>query len=76
MLHKTYLLAKIGADTAENERSFAEILPKIAHYPTGPLPAEAFASGAVTLSSDGGAGVPLWRKASRTLGLAKLAKLN
>ena len=24
-----YLLAKIGADTAENERNFAEILPKI-----------------------------------------------
>ena len=30
-----YLLAKIGADTAENERNFAEILPKIGNYPTG-----------------------------------------
>ena len=29
MLHNAYLLAKIGADTAENERNFAEILPKI-----------------------------------------------
>ena len=33
-----YLLAKIGADTAENERKFAENLPKIGNYPTGPLP--------------------------------------
>ena len=30
-----YLLAKIGADTAENERNFAEILRKIGNYPTG-----------------------------------------
>ena len=35
-----YLLAKIGADTAENERNFAENLPNLAttlrvHYPTG-----------------------------------------
>ena len=29
MLQNAYLLAKIGADTAENERSFAENLPKI-----------------------------------------------
>ena len=27
MLTNAYLLAKIGADTAENERHFAEILP-------------------------------------------------
>ena len=27
MLQNAYLLAKIGTDTAENERSFAEILP-------------------------------------------------
>ena len=27
MLQKAYLLAKIGADTAENERTFAEHLP-------------------------------------------------
>ena len=32
MLHNSYLLAKIGADTAENERKFAENLPKIGNY--------------------------------------------
>ena len=35
MLQNAYLLAKIGADTAENEKNFAEILPKICNYPTG-----------------------------------------
>ena len=29
MLKNAYLLAKIGADTAENERNLAEFLPKI-----------------------------------------------
>ena len=29
MLQNAYFLAKIGADTAENEQHFAEILPKI-----------------------------------------------
>ena len=38
MLRNAYLLAKIGADAAENERNFAEILPKIGNYPTDPLP--------------------------------------
>ena len=33
MLQNAYLLAKIGADTAENERNFAENLPKIGNYP-------------------------------------------
>ena len=39
MLQKfnAYFLAKIGADTAENEQHFAEILPKIGNYPTGPV---------------------------------------
>ena len=37
MLQNAYLLSKIGADTAENERNFAENLPKIGNYPTGPL---------------------------------------
>ena len=32
MLQNAYLVAKIGADTAENERN----LPRIGHYPTGP----------------------------------------
>ena len=35
MLQNAYSLAKIGADTAENEQHFAEILPKIGNYPTG-----------------------------------------
>ena len=38
MLQNAYLFAKIGADTAENERNFAENLlnlPKIGNYPTG-----------------------------------------
>ena len=30
MLQNAYLLAKIGADTAENERNFAEICQKFA----------------------------------------------
>ncbi len=29
MLQNAYFLAKIGADTAENEQHFAEILPKL-----------------------------------------------
>ena len=33
---KTHFLAKNGADTAENEQQFAEILPKTGNYPTGP----------------------------------------
>ena len=36
MLQNAYSLAKIGADTAENERDFAEIIPKIGNYPTSP----------------------------------------
>ena len=36
MLQNAYFLAKIGADTAENEQPFAEILPKTGNYPTGP----------------------------------------
>ena len=34
MLQNAYFLAKIGADTTENEQHFAEILPKIGNYPT------------------------------------------
>ena len=36
MLQNAYLLAKIGADTAENERKFSENLPKIGNDPPGP----------------------------------------
>ena len=32
MLQNAYFLAKIGADTAENEQHFAEILPKPGNY--------------------------------------------
>ena len=35
MLQNACLLAKIGADRAENEQHFAEILPKFGNYPTG-----------------------------------------
>ena len=34
MLQKAYFVAKIGADTGENEQHFAEILPKICNYPS------------------------------------------
>ena len=36
MLQNAYFLAKIGADTAENEQHFAEFLSKLGNYPTGP----------------------------------------
>ena len=36
MLSNAYLLAKFRFDTAENERKFAENLPKIGNYPTLP----------------------------------------
>ena len=36
MLQNAYLLAKIGADTAENEQHFAKNLRKTDNYPTGP----------------------------------------
>ena len=38
MLKNACLLAKIGADTAENERNLSKLenLPKIGNYPTGP----------------------------------------
>ena len=32
MLQNAYFLAKIGADTAENERNFVENLPKLGTY--------------------------------------------
>ena len=49
MLQNAYLLAKIGADTAENEQHFAEILPKtgrdsLSAAPRGPLDAPAAAA--------------------------------
>ena len=44
MLENAYLLAKIGADTAESERNFAEILPKIGNYPARAEPRSATAA--------------------------------
>ena len=44
MLQNAYLLAKIGADTAENERNFAKNLPKFGNYPTGRAPRRGKAS--------------------------------
>ena len=41
MQQNAYLLAKVGADTAENERTFADILPETDNRPTGPLPSAA-----------------------------------
>ena len=68
MLQNAQLLAKIGADTAENERNVAEILPKIGNYPTGRL----------TPWRRGGAGRRLQRLArragaERSAGLARAA---
>ena len=45
MLQNAYLLAKIDADTAENEQHFAEILPKIGNYPTARPPEPAVKHG-------------------------------
>ena len=38
MLQNAYFLAKIGADTAENEQHFVDILPKISNYRYHELP--------------------------------------
>ena len=43
MLQNACLLAKIGADTAENEQHFAKILSKTGNYPTGRQVAAAYA---------------------------------
>ena len=40
MLQNAYFLAKIGADTAENEQHFSEILPTDAMEPGPPPPAD------------------------------------
>ena len=51
MLQNAYFLAKIGADTAENEQHFAEFLPKTGNYPTGvPPPPPLRARGALPLA--------------------------
>ena len=55
MLQNAYFVAKIGADTAENERNFAKILPKIGNYPTRPGPRPALGA-ARRAGAAGGAG--------------------
>ena len=65
MLQNAYLLAKIGADTAENEQHFAEILPKIGNYPTGARPARALRAAPRAAERErprraGGAPAPCW----------------
>ena len=59
MQQNAYLLAKIGADAAENERNFAKNLPRIGSYPTAPLPGPERARRAVGVEAalaDGGQG--------------------
>ena len=54
MLQNAYFLAKIGADTAKNERNFAKNLPKIGKYPTGPLPGRGGVEGGVVPGESAG----------------------
>ena len=54
MLQNAYLLEKIGADTAENEQHFAEILPRTGNYPTAlPVPDTLYPTGAGGKSGQG-----------------------
>ena len=46
MLQNAYVLAKIGADTAENEQHFAKNLRKTGNYPTASRPQRGEAAGA------------------------------
>ena len=73
MLQNAYFLAKIGADTAENEQHFAKILPKTGNYSTGPM---------MTGGGTDGGGRPAHAHLGRgrsaaggLIGLAKLGKL-
>ena len=69
MLQNAYLLAKIGADTAENERKFSENLPNIGNYPTGPL---LYGPGRGRLGGLGGVG----RRNGRRYGLSAAVVRN
>ena len=60
MLKNAYFLAKIGADTAENERHFAEKLPKIGNCLHGTASPGAFREAARALPAD-----VLWMTAPR-----------
>ena len=48
MLQNAYFLAKIGADTAENDEHFAEFLPKTGNSPTDPSRESAAAAAQAT----------------------------
>ena len=81
MLQNAYFLAKIGADTAENERNFAENLPKIGNYPTGPGPCSRTANTVPFLPDAGappdlGAVLALWRLLPRPRRIAKAPMLG
>ena len=66
MLQNAYFVAKIGADTAENEQHFPEILPKTGNYPTGPKrPGVRFAPNPVHPAWAGGASSRGWQEAGR-----------
>ena len=56
MLQNAYFLAKIGADTAENEQHFAENLPKIGNHPAGSTTPTGGAGGAEVRRALGGRG--------------------
>ena len=86
MLQNTYFLAKIGADTAENEQHFAEILPKTGRpaarrpgleleEPSAGMASNSRPSQVSALATSG----PRWTDCAATAGprgsLAKLAKL-
>ena len=58
MLQNAYFLAKIGADTAENEQHFAEILPKTGNYPTGQHQSTSTGSGQAARQAAQPAGQP------------------
>ena len=81
MLQNAYLLAKIGADTAESERNFADNLPKIGNYPTGPGPCSRTANTVPFLPDAGappdlGAVLALWRLLPRPRRIAKAPMLG
>ena len=51
MLQNAHFLAKIGADTAENEQRFAEILPTDTRHAAAALPSDAIGSPAANSST-------------------------
>ena len=72
MLKNAYFLAKIGADTAENERNFAEILPIGRRRPTGLLPSVGVWRGRLTPAEGGGASLPAGSGPRRVGGFKEL----